>query len=387
MKHHEPHHADRARRRARQGAPVHRGGRERRGAPPRLRHFEQSLTLLVAVAFAHAALSHAALAQVSIRSDALGFETVAASGWTIRFDAGDDDVTLAFRAPGGDGGVVLWSGPLLDGERSAFDANGLAGLLDFVFGGFAAEIGGARIAGTFDVALRHVEVRGLSFDARHTTGRLVVGVVGDVGYVWAANANPGAEATVGAAFEAMLAAADLRGSPADGARAAMRVFATLGHERLRFALPPGWTFVHTFHPFDPSIGTLEHPLGAIITITAADLRPDDATAYHALARADRAERLARETASTLPDAQVVLRPLASTRIDAVAVDVETADTVGAVIALLADGEAEGSTAIVTIRADAPRAAAAELSEALALVLDTFRALPGWWREPLPPPGG
>jgi len=376
MNDHDPHHGGAARGRARQGASA------RRSASASLGLLLRSLILLVA-----AALAGAALGQLSIRSDALGFETLAPSGWAIRLTAGDDDVTLAFRDPGGGGGVVLWSGPLVDGDRDAFEADGLEGLLFFLFDAFAAEIGGARITGTFDVALPRVAARGLSFDARHTSGRLVAGVIGDVAYVWAANANPGSEATVGTAFEAMLGAADLRGSPAVAAGAAPRVRASLGHERMRFDLPPGWTFVHAFQPFDPLIGTLEHPLGAIITITTADLRPDEAAAYHALPRADRAEQLARATASTHPNALITLRPLPAARRDAVAVAVATTDTVGAVFALLADGESEGSTAIVTIRADAPGAAAAELADALDRVLATFRVLPGWWRLPLPPPGG
>lgn len=324
------------------------------------------------------ALGSAALAQVAVRSAELGFEATVPNAWPVRVDVADAGVSVTIDAPFGGASVVLWSGPLPDDERRAFDAGGLDGLLAALFDDLAGELAGARTTATFDVALRRGEARGLSFEAGRVSGRLVASVSGDVAYVWVIRGQD-------PAVDRILGSADLRGPPPNAASGAPRVRATLLYPRTWFDLPAGWTLTHDLGHGDV-VAALVHPLGAGITITKADLAPPDAAAYHAASMADRADLLATETAARHPDAQVTVRPLAGRHLPVV-VDVAASDAIGAAAALLADGDAEGATAIVTIRAHGPLAATADLADAFELVLATLHVRPGWWRTPLPPPGG
>lgn len=324
------------------------------------------------------ALGSTALAQVGVYSAGLGFDVTVPNAWSVRLDVVDAGVSLAMDEPFGRASVVLWSGPLPDEERGAFATGGLDGLLAALFDDLARELAGARSTASFDVAVRRGEARGLSFEAGHVSGRLVASVAGDVAYVWLVSGNH-------PDVDRILGSADLRGPLPNAASEAARVRAWLVYPRTWFDLPAGWRLTHDLG-FGPDIAVLTHPLGARITVTKADLEWPDAAAYRAASMADRADLLATQTAARHPDAQVTVRPLPG-RQHAVVVDVASSDAVGAVAALLADGVAVGATAIVTIHALGPTAAAAEVADAFELVLATLHVLPGLWRTPTPPPPG
>lgn len=324
------------------------------------------------------ALGSTALAQVDVRSAELGFSVTVPNAWPVRVDVADDGVSVSIDAPFGDASVVLWSGALPDVERDAFETGGLDGLLAALFDDIARELVGARTTAAFDAEVLRGEARGLAFEAGRVSGRLVASVTGDVAHVWLVS---GTHLDV----DRILGSADLRRPQANAARGAPRVRATLLYRRTWFDLPAGWTLTHDLGHGDV-VAALVHPLGAGITITMTDLASPEAAAYHAASMAERADLLAAETAARHPDAQVTVRPPAGRHLPVV-VDVAEPDAIGAVAALLADGDAEGATAIVTIRAHGPLAAAADLADAFELVLATLSVGPGWWRTPLPPPGG